>query len=261
MNISGKCQDFIRELGNDAQYNLRRFNDRLNDQLSSSFDASSSRPQFSAPILPDMTDYNDGLKTAALVLLPFSAPLAIAAGVLSFFFESKSEKIRKQKNKLRSALNESRDDIIPKVMSQLIDIINERIHRGMIGGFSDNLIARGELLWNSAQAQEKIADTINEQYRNLNFENLIEALDHIDNPRGLGSIVTARSFGEELAVFSTTLMLEDTRQELSKLLGEKVRAFEYTKDNFADDVRNIIRRNSFSRPLRQQLLWSPTGEV
>ena len=264
LDIEGQCKTFVSKLSDYAIRQMRRFNDRLKDRYTgSSFNAAAVAPEIPPLYWTDLTDYGDGLRTGALALALINPFAAIGVGLVSFLFESRSDKIRKKKNQMREELGKSRNEMMPKIRSQLVDIINEGIFGKQLNEFGSRLDERINILGSSSESQEKVADNINSKYKNLNFELLIEALRYVENSRGLGSIMASRLFGEEFVVFSTSGMLDWVRDELMTrgLLDKKVSAYEVDDDTFFDDVKNVVRNGNFSKALRQQILSSPSGEV
>ncbi len=239
LDIGGQCQRFVIDMSNEAKRNMRRFSDDLTQDMS--FGA--IQVEVPTITMADLTDYGEGLRIgigAAMLLGPVGWAAGLAGMAFSFLFDSRSEKIREQKRKIRNDLNDVRDKTLSKIDEQLVDAFNDKILHEQVNVFTDNLFAMLDSLKRLAYTQNKIADTINDQYGGLNFEMVSSALKYVNNPYGISGIMTARLVGNELIIFSTNEIPEESRQKMSELLGEKVRTFTVDEDNYWRDVKEIV---------------------
>ena len=220
---------------------MRRFSEDLTQDMS--FGA--IQVEVPSITMADLTDYGEGLRLgigAAVLLGPVGWAAGLAGMAFSFLFDSRSEKIREQKRKIRNDLNDVRDKTLSKIDEQLVDAFNEKILSEQVNVFTDNLFAMLDSLKRLAYTQNQIAATINDQYGDLNYEMLSNALQYVNNPYGIQGIMTARLVGKELIVFSTDEIPEESRKNVSELLGERVRAFTVDDDNYWQDVREIVQQ-------------------
>ncbi len=244
MDIGGQCQNFIIEMSEEAKRNMRRFSEDLTQDMS----FGSIQVEVPSITMADLTDYGEGLRLgigAAVLLGPVGWAAGLAGMAFSFLFDSRSKKIREQKNKIRRDLNDVRDKTLSKIDDQLVDAFNDKILHEQVNAFIDNLFDMTASLRRLAYTQNKIADTINDQYGDLNFEMFSNALRYVNNPYGINGIMTARLVGKELIVFSTNEVPEASRKNVSDLLGEKVRAFTVDEDNYWQEVRENVRLHIF----------------
>ena len=240
MDIGGQCQQFIIEMSNEAKRNMRRFSEDLTQDMS--FGA--IQVEVPSITMADLTDYGEGLRLgigAAVLLGPVGWAAGLAGMAFSFLFDSRSEKIREQKRKIRNDLNDVRDKTLSKIDEQLVDAFNEKILSEQVNVFTDNLFAMLDSLKRLAYTQNQIAATINDQYGDLNYEMLSNALQYVNNPYGIQGIMTARLVGKELIVFSTDEIPEESRKNVSELLGERVRAFTVDDDNYWQEVKDTVQ--------------------
>lgn len=221
MNLNSRCENFIVSVGAEATEKMHSLSDELVQDLEY------SGVTFEAPniSLPDTSE--DFLRTAgklAILAAPFSLPVAIAGWFGGRIFgKSRSTKISEAKEALRKELEKSRDEIIAKTEAGMLKVINENIHGEQIGGFRDTLDSMNDMFVNLAYAQNLVADTLIYQYNDLNFELLIRAAMHADiPPEEFSQISTARFVGEEFLIINESNLLENSRRELSNLLGENV---------------------------------------
>ena len=246
IDLENECKNFISGIINTANRKLHELNDRHTQQARGIGGLSFEIPKV---YLDDLTDYGDMARLASVGLAFVFPPLAIATGLVSFLFESRSSKINKQKNKLRSALSDSKDDIMAKVKQSVQSILDKDLHGEQVRKFRNALIDQLEIVERLACAQYKIADTINSQYKNLNFKLFVEARQHIGQ-KNLGEqyymdeIMIARVVSKEFVIFATNKMPKWECDTLSKLLGgDHVSSFEVSSSNYWQDVKEIIKRD------------------
>lgn len=221
MNLDSHCEGFIVSVSEAATEKMSELSDELVQDLKYS-GVTFEPPKIS---LPDTSE--DFLRTAgklAILAAPFSLPVAIGGWLLGQIFgKSRSEKIREAKAALRKELEKSRDEIISNIGDGMIKILNEKILDEQIGGFRETLDSIQDMFVNLAYAQNLVADTLSEQYNDLNIELLIRAAMHADiPPEEFSQISTARFVGEEFLIINESNLLETSQRELTNLLGENV---------------------------------------
>lgn len=203
---------------------------------------------FSTPTLylSDLTDYGDGLRTIAPLIAFVNLPLAIVVGVVSFFFESKAEKIEKQKRKMREPLLENRDKIIHDVGNGIVEILNDQIHGKLIWDFRKKLFEMRDMLQQLSYTQNISADVINSQYGNLNYILLCEGINYAGSDSNkLEEVTVARFVSSEMLVFSTTAseLSSTVKNKVSDLIGEHISFVTVDDENYFDNVLDFLRKN------------------
>ena len=243
LNINERCQNFIWQISEDATSKMRSFSDELIQDLNYSgttFEA----PQIS---LPDTGTFlrDIGKLAPLLALTPVGWIGAAAFGLFTVIFgDSKADKIRKAKNKLREALEESRDEILSKVDNGVIDTLNKKIHGEQIGNFRDTLFSMADMLKELSYAQNVVADTLNAQYGELNFALLARAAEYSRiSSDELKISGIARIVGEEFFIGNSARLSETNRRKLSALLGERLSVCHVTDENEFNDLCDYVRQN------------------
>ncbi|MBR1645963.1 MAG: 50S ribosome-binding GTPase [Selenomonadaceae bacterium] len=243
LNINERCQNFIRQIGEEASTKMHELSDELVQDLNY------SGTNFIAPqiYLPDTGTFlrDVGKLAPLLALTPVGWVGAAAFGLFSLIFgDSKEEKIREAKNELREKLGESRDEILSNVGDSVIKVINEEIFGKQIDGFYNTLFSMADMLENLSYAQNSVADTLNHQYGELNFQLLVRAAQYSQIGSDELSISTiARIVGEEFFFVNSKRLSESNRQKLSELLGEKLSVCKVGDETYFDDVVDYVQRN------------------
>lgn len=243
LNVNHQCQIFINRIGEDATKKMRSLSDELTQDLrysSTSFDI----PKIS---MDDITDWQGGMMIAAplLAFTPVGWVGAAIFGIGSWLFgDSKEEKIRKAKQELRGKLEESRDEILGNIGDKVLEIVNDEIFHNQIDGFFDTLYDMKEMIARLAYEQNSVADTINEQYRDLNYDLFWEAINYLDIAQP-EKVYTSRIVGQELFVFTNSKLMDDQKRALSKLLNEKISLYVVNENDqeYWKDARTAIENN------------------
>ncbi len=241
IGISRRCENFIRSISEEATNKLRALADNLTQDLKYS-GAVAVEINFSGRDTDDST--RDFLMTAAplLAFTPVGWAGAAIVGIGSWLFgDSKETKIRNAKNDLREKLEESRDEILAKTSENVLKLINEKILDGQILDFRDKLFEMQDMITDLAYAQNVIADTVNRQYRNLNWELLIQAESFLQIP--YDEILQAnilRNVGNKILLLNEGNLSEDSRIKLEKLISEKFIVHKVSSENHWDDIHEYF---------------------
>ncbi len=238
LNLNRLCQNFISKIGEDATRKMRELSDELTQDLQYS-GASVNIPRIS---MEEITDWQGGLMMAAplLAFTPVGWVGAAVVGIGSWLFgDSKEEKIRQQKNELRDKLQEPRDEIVGNIRDAVIKILNEDILHEQIDGFRETLYEMREMIARLAYEQNNVADTINEQFRDLNYDLFGEAVKYADSchPK---EIFNARIVGKEFVIFTVSEISSIERQTISNLLNENISVFTISKEKYWEELFNAI---------------------
>lgn len=250
LNITEQCKVFIGKISEDA----KNFCSKLAAELAT--DLSYSGVSFDAPriSMDEITDYQGGIMAAAplLMLTPVGWAGAAIVGIGAWLFgDSKEEKIRKAKRELREKLEESEQEILKNIGDSVIENLNESVFNRQINGFRDALIDMYEMMRELSYRQNKVADAINAQYQNLNYELFWHAINYL-NLEQPHEVLIARVVGNKMFVFSTTFVSGEDEDKLSKLIGEKI-DFRKTEDEEYWKVvfyvlEHFILKSNFSTP-------------
>ena len=242
LGISRRCENFIRSISEEATKKLRALADNLTQDLRYS-GAVNVEIIFSGRDTDDST--RDFLMTAAplLAFTPVGWLGAAAVGIGSWLFgDSKETKIRNAKRDLREKLEESRDEIMAKTSENVLKLINEKILHGQIAGFRDKLFEMQDMIADLAYSQNIIADTVNRQYKNLNWELLNQAGEFLKLPYDeIYHAELFRNVGNKILLMNETNMSEDSRIKLEKLISEKFEVYKVSSEYHYPDVLEYFR--------------------
>ena len=122
---------------------------------------------------------------------------------------------------------------------KVLEIVNDEIFHNQIAGFSDTLYDMKEMIARLAYEQNNVADTINEQYRDLNYDLFWEAINYLDIAQP-EKVYTARIVGQEMLAFTTTELIQGQIQTLSKLLNEKISIHTVKDEEYWDGIWTTI---------------------
>ena len=239
LDIRQMSQRFIKKIGDSAVRKMRQLLDTGNQELSY-FNVDFQIGH----MYGGDTDDTQGALMLAVPLLAFTpigwgGALIVGLGNL-LFGESKSKKIERAKCELRGQLQTSRNEILSNIGDNIIKIINEDIHQKTIYGFRDTLLNMYGISSRLAFEQNVVADKINEQYRDLNYDLFWEATNY-SGEKQPKKVITARIVGKTLLLFTTSRKpdLEKTK----KLLDENVVVCTVGEDDkFTEDVFNILEK-------------------
>lgn len=225
MHIEEKCMQFLQEIADECAKKRRELTDELKTEIefnSTSIDASSIS-------MDDITDTQGLMQIGALgVGLLFSGPIGIGLGLLSFFFEDRDEKRRKQQRELRNRLKEKMDPAIDQIEAHLIKELNDNILGKGINELKNLLVSMDYMLFEVAAKEADLAWDLRCKLYNLNAELLIEAEKYvmqthteISNTNDYCIYDTARIPGHIFYGLGTGNIPEKICKLISNILGEK----------------------------------------
>lgn len=244
MHLENLCRDFLQELSNECERKRRELTDELRTEIKfSSFGADASNIQ-----MEGVTDTQGLLQMGALGIgLIFSGPIGIALGILSFFFEDKAEKIRKQKEELIDKLKEAMQPVLNKIDDYLLKEMSDNILKNGIDKLVFTLADMDDMLFDLANEERKMAKDLNYKLFNLNADLFIEATNYLQENLTYSLYNMARIPGQVCFAFGTNIISENMCKKLSSLLEEQVvyiSIIDPEKDNeaYTDKINNIITK-------------------
>lgn len=242
VKIDQICQQFIKKIADEATNKLRFFSDELSREAKYS-GTSLKMPKIS---MEDITDWQGGLMMLAPVLgfIPGigwagAAVLGIGAWL---FGDSKEEKIRKAKSELRGKLMESRNEIVSKIGDGVLKVLNEKILHEQVDGFGSLLDDRLRILQMLAYEQNSLADVINKQFYDLNFNLYNRAGDFYGRKIDLQEVSLCRIVGKQFIVFTTTKIPQKEYVALSNILSERVSVYVVDDEDYWEEVMHIAEK-------------------
>ena len=150
-------------------------------------------------------------------------PLGIALGVLSFvgwlFADSKEEKIRKAKTKLREDLKAPSFEMLDKMHNQVIEVFNKEIIDKALKEFWYMLTDYEFMLARLGKSQAEMSNALLKDYQNLNAVLLDEAVDYVNAGSYSNGQNIMRIPGEHFVLLADRYNLKT--DAISDLLGEK----------------------------------------
>ena len=242
LKLNSQCEIFINKISEDAKEKCRR----LAAELTSDLSYSGISIDVQKISMDEITDWQGTAFTIAPILIAIPgigwAGAAIFAFLAWLFGDSKEKKIREAKAELRQILEEQKQEILKKIGAAVDDNLNKGVFQRQIYGFVEALRDMRSMMRGLAHRQNKVADAINEQYRDLNYELFRNAAMYlqIDYPE---KVLTARVVGKKMLVFSTTAGSEEIAEKFSNLIGEKVEFHRKDEANYV--VEKFILQSEF----------------
>lgn len=240
LNINRKSQEFIEKISSEATRKMRSLSDELMNDL-----CYTNSMYIEDQI--EMSDISDSQSAALIVapLLAFTPVGWVGAAVFGLgaliFGDSKEEKIRKAKKELREKLSPSKKQILSAVSESVLKFMNDKILNEQVRGFEEILFNMRDMCTNLAYAQNKMAEAINAEYREINLKLLFEAIKYSgNNTNELDDVMTARIVGEKIIVFSTREIPYHVRMGVKDLIQEKIISFKCSKDDYWSDVGEVL---------------------
>lgn len=257
--IEEALQNMLEGLNDECTEKLQEMNDELQQDIRFSFGGANIDTSISMEGISDMKSIVQlgvgGLGIAAAVgvaLGPIGwAALGIGA-LFSIFGDSREEKIREAKNKLRSALFEATKPVYEKYLEVMDDTFTKMYNERVVG-FMNQLHSMGNLLLDLSNSQLHLASNLSKQYLNLNYNLVLEADEFVGNnifqrtkPRDI-----CRIPGQEIVIVlpEGDSLYEQQRKSLENTLGEKVVVLTGDDEWFKDEE------------LVQQILETPRIQV
>lgn len=223
MNLEQRCTDFLMPIANEAERKRRESTDDLKTEINFStgnfdigsiggFDTTSFKGLFSI-----------GALGAGLLLSgPIGLVAAGALGLFSLFSDSKSEKIREAKRKMRQEIHKQMDPAIDNILTKISNIIDDEIIGKGIYGLRQNLVDRDEMLFALAANQQKSARKLNDNLFDLNADLFIKASIYVNCNDKYCIYYIPRIPGQICYGIGPGNASMDTCNKIAKLLGEKV---------------------------------------
>ena len=249
LGFDTRYQNLLKDLANECERKRKSLSDELRQEMKYTFSSKTSTNielegttawgEYGAALVGGIGGVG-GFLAARAIGFAFP-PLGIALGVISvlgwLFADSKEEKIRKAKKKLREDLTPPSFEMLNNMHNQVIDIFNKDILGKGIDEFSDILGDYAHMLARLGQSQTYMAETLAEEFGDLNAKLLGEAIDY----KGAGVISSvsdvARVPGKTMIAFAERSNLNT--KDLSALMEEEI-VIEKPSENLADNVIKVL---------------------
>lgn len=223
LRLDRACENFLQE----RREKFRRKQRELYDSLKTELDFFSIGGNFGRISMEDITDtqFWGSLGAAGAAAFLGLGPIgAIGLGALNFLFsDSKSEKIRKAKGKLRAQLKDATKPYLDGLLTNVLENMNEKILGQGIGGLRDTLVTMDELLFALAGKEAANGKRLNEMLGGLNRRMWFKAdkyLHYEGEKINVNYII--RLPGEMLYAYAQETPAEKYLEGMTSLLGEKV---------------------------------------
>lgn len=156
IDIEGECKNFIQEINKDYMRKQRELMDDMKNDLHY---AGVSIP--TGDIAGESVVDTQAIAQIGVAIATLLGPVGWVAGgigfLLTFLFENKEEKIRKQKAALREKLEEAMNDVIPKIGNKVIDVLNDNILNKGVDGLLTTLDKRDDMMMKLADEESSMA--------------------------------------------------------------------------------------------------------
>ena len=249
LGFDRRYQNLLQEFARECERKRKELSDELTQEVSYAFHGSTKTDielagttawgEYGSALLGGVGGVGGFIAARAIgVAFP---PIGIALAAVSLlgwiFSDSKEEKIRKAKAKLREDLTDPSFKMLDKMHDQIIDIFNNDILGKGVDEFSDMLGDYAHMLARLGQSQSAMAAMLFNKFSDLNGKLFAEAIDY----KGAGFISgvneIARIPGETMVIFADRANLK--KKDLSALLGEKILTIK-PKEEFVQTLRIIL---------------------
>lgn len=248
IDIEGECKRFIQEINKEFK---RKQRELMDDMQSDLHYAGVSIP--TGDIAGEGVIDTQSLAQIGLAIATILGPVGWVAGgiglLLTFLFESKEEKIQKQKKALRDKLEEAMREVVPKIGDKVLEVINDKILNKGVNGLLKTLDERDDMMMELADEESSMAyDMAGE----LTAQNAIlwqEAEEYL----GLSSneiYNIAKVPGKCIYAFGQKKYSKDDLNALSKLLlgmgnlnYKQIKEEEKDKPYFIETARDLFMNN------------------
>ena len=225
LKLEADCMSFLQERANKCSRKRRELMDSLRTELN----FAGVNVEFDDISMDSITD-TQLLGTIAGGALAFVFPVAgIAVTLINLLFgDSKAEKIRKAKEKLRYALQDAMDECgyVDTLMDSVANTMNEEIFGKGVDGLYNALAQMDAMLIGLAKEEATGAEKLGVLLNKLNCQLWHEAEGYVAAQEGKNLVPSvdriARIPGEVTVVYDTVTSFDDYEAQMAKLLGEKV---------------------------------------
>ena len=235
--LQRKAQELQRQLHDECRHALAEIAREIEAEFKLVDDLAGDRTISMGPVFDGKRAWNwgtlllsSGLGLTALILA--SGPLGWAAGgvaivgrLVSFLFEDREIKARRQRKELAKRLNENVDDIERRLRQGLEDWFKYKLVQEQVRVLIGDLRTITSALFELADVQRNLAWTLNREQKKLHRSLLREALNQIGSPELLDLFLdVARIPGSAmmLVIAPGTVIPDSVRARLKNLLRERI---------------------------------------
>lgn len=225
LKLEADCMSFLQERANKCSRKRRELMDSLKTELT----FAGVNVEFDDISMDSIVDTQFWGSVAAIGASLISGPIAIAIGIGTLLFgDSKAEKIRKAKAKLRYALQDAMDECgyVDKLMAGVANTMYEEIFGKGVDGLYNALAQMDAMLIGLAKEEATGAEKLGVLLNQLNCQLLHEAEGYVAAQEGKNLVLSvdriARIPGEVTEVYDTVDSFDGYEAQMAKLLGEKV---------------------------------------
>ena len=225
LKLEADCMSFLQERANKCSRKRRELMDSLKTELT----FAGVNVEFDDISMDSIVDTQFWGSVAAIGAGLISGPIGIAIGIGTWLFgDSKAEKIRKSKAKLRYALQDAMDECgyVDKLMAGVANTMYEEIFGKGVDGLYNALAQMDAMLIGLAKEEATGAEKLGVLLNQLNCQLLHEAEGYVAAQEGKNLVLSvdriARIPGEVTVVYDTVDSFDGYEAQMTKLIGEKV---------------------------------------
>lgn len=225
LKLEADCMSFLQERSNKCSRKRRELMDSLKTELT----FAGVNVEFGDISMDSIVDTQFWGSVAAIGAGLISGPIGIVIGIGTLLFgDSKAEKIRKAKAKLRYALQDAMDECgyVDKLMAGVANTMYEEIFGKGVDGLYNALAQMDAMLIGLAKEEATGAEKLGVLLNQLNCQLLHEAEGYVAAQEGKNLVLSvdriARIPGEVTEVYDTVDSFDGYEAKMTKLLGEKV---------------------------------------
>ena len=226
MNLPQRCQKFLNELADECEAKRKSLSDQLSQEIKFSFASKAATSKIEPGGTTPWGKIAFQVAAGALMFIPgagWAARLAIGVGgaLLGQLFDDKEEKIRQNKEKLRTALKDGTYPMLNTLRDKVSETFKTEVLKKGVDDFGKTLFKMSYLLARLGALQGALAANLTKKYFDLNLELLQAAVEYSRQPGFLASIdYLARVPGKEFLIVAQRSSI-DTKA-VSALLSENL---------------------------------------
>ena len=243
LNFADQCKEILQSISKECEQKLHELSDQLSQEMNLKFSTNIRLGDFEQRGTTPWGQIAFQVLTTGLMFIPgigWAARIGIGVGgfLFSQLFESKEEKIKLAKQKLRKTLTDASYPMLEELRKKIFETAHENILQEGIDNFSnENLKKMAVIHSNLGKDQYHLAWNLGYELQSSSVELLSEAFRY-ENMRDFTETIKdiARITGEAMVIVSTSPI--PNLSKISNLIDENIRVIRYTEDN--DEIINNI---------------------
>lgn len=220
LRLDEACKDFLRKRADKFHGKQQELNDSLRTELNF-FSLGGNFNGINTEEITDTQFWADFLSGCVFLINPV---VGIITGILgNFLLDSKDKKIQRARKELRKQLFEVTKPYKEELLTQVWRTFHRKLFDEGINGLRSQLSQMEELLFTLAAKESESGKKLNNMIGELNRKIWLEADKYLHgNDKNVGIVEIIRLPGEIVQVYVRDIPSESYKEDMSKLLGEKI---------------------------------------